>query len=145
MQWIFVEGMEKKLPSNAGGSLPHPCTLYPLRSKRFCFLSRTHAVLCYTNLPSKPRPSPTCFLKTLLTVPDPLSISDDFSLTSYHIYIPHKTNDFLMRSVLLCSLVASCIKNLFSPARYGPLWRHKINFSCIFQCLYNTEYTDSSY
>ena len=119
-------------------------SLVPAPPHTPCFLSLARAALCYTKLPLKPRLSPTCIMKTLLTVPDPLSISDDLSLTSSHIYILHKTNDFLMRSLLLYSPVASCIKNLFSPARYGPLWRQTINFSCIFQCLYNTEYTDGS-
>lgn len=106
----------------------------PLATKHSCFLSLAHAILSYTNLP----------LRTNLTTPHPLSVSDDLSLTSYHIYILHKTNDLLMRPLLLYPLIASYIKNLFSPTRYGSLWIHTINLSCIFQYLYNTEHIAGS-
>lgn len=115
---------------------PHRQTLLLPRSCTRCFLPHNPAL--------KPNQSPTCFVKTLLTIPDPSSFSDDLPLASYHTYIWHKANDLLMRSLLLCPLIASYIKNLFPSTRHCvgyrvSLWIHTINFSYIFLYPHNTD------
>lgn len=110
--------------TDAPNSCPRTClmklgpTLAPIPSYHQTFLhplTCTYCSLFFTNLPLKFNLSPSYFMKTLMSILDPLPISD---LLSEQCSREHQWS--LNKFTTALSSTVSCIQKLFSPTRYEP-------------------------